>query len=120
MGARLSVLSWQLVLMYPLDHDLVPRHRRATADDLRLLAPLHIHRRGTMLPALRADDPIVQYLDWAGPAYAGSYTVPVCCGGNHSADRPPRRQCVLPRGCRHPVASLTLTDYRNASGNGSG
>lgn len=72
-----SVLPWQLVLTYPLDHELVPRHRRATAEDLSHLPTGSVRRASGMLPALhpafrgdgrhaepclRTTDPIVQYL----------------------------------------------------------
>jgi DNA-directed RNA polymerase subunit H (RpoH/RPB5) len=47
--------------MYPLDHQLVPRHRKASMEDLKLL-PRGTLRRRSCLPAIRADDAIVQYL----------------------------------------------------------
>ena len=62
---RVTVLSWNLLLTYPLDHDLMPPHRHATApEDLERLAQLRLPRGPAWgaLPALRADDPIVQYL----------------------------------------------------------
>ena len=55
--------------MYPLDHQLVPTHRKATADDLKML-PAGALRRRSCLPAIRLDDVVVQYLD-AG-MYSGS------------------------------------------------
>lgn len=77
LGSRLTVLPWHLVLMYPLDHSLVPPHRLATPGELRELQQRyglvthnhHHHRRPavatTTLPALRADDPVAQYLGLA-------------------------------------------------------
>lgn len=57
----LRVLPWSLVLMYPLDHTLVPKHQRASlADMLRETGLRTLSVRN--LPALRADDPIAQYL----------------------------------------------------------
>ena len=53
---RIDVLPWPLVLARPLDHDLVPPHRRATAAERARLRPLH------HLPSLRADDVVAQYL----------------------------------------------------------
>ena len=44
------------MLLYPLDHDLVPTHRRATPEERRALAPVN------RLPLLCLDDPVVQYL----------------------------------------------------------
>lgn len=62
-ATRLSVLTWQAVLIAPLDHALVPPHRRATAEDLALLDRMAIgHRRGALLPTLPAHDPVAQYL----------------------------------------------------------
>ena len=57
----MRIIPWNLVLMYHLDHQLVPAHRRATADDLQLL-PAGALKRRSVLPAIFADDPIVQYL----------------------------------------------------------
>ena len=42
---RMRIIPWNLVLMYPLDHQLVPAHRRATADDLQLLPAGALKRR---------------------------------------------------------------------------
>jgi DNA-directed RNA polymerase subunit H (RpoH/RPB5) len=47
--------------MFPLDHHLVPRHQKATAQDLEMLPPGTLRRR-SVLPGIRADDAIVQYL----------------------------------------------------------
>lgn len=58
---RFRMIAWNLVLMYPLDHHLVPRHRRATPSDLKLLPPGALKRRN-ILPSIRFDDAIVQYL----------------------------------------------------------
>lgn len=52
----IALLPWSLVLVYPLDHELVPRHRRATAEERARLHPVH------QLPALRVDDPVARYL----------------------------------------------------------
>ena len=57
-----TVVPWSLVLTYPLDHELVPRHRKAADDDLRRIGGLRLPRGTASLPALRADDPIAQYL----------------------------------------------------------
>ena len=51
-----TVLPWALILMYPLDHELVPRHRRATPEERARLGP------ASQLPTLRADDVIARYL----------------------------------------------------------
>lgn len=48
--------AWSIVLVYPLDHELVPRHRRATATERARLGPRQC------LPSLRSDDVIAQYL----------------------------------------------------------
>lgn len=53
---HISILLWSLVLVYPLDHELVPHHRRATAAERARLAPVN------QLPTLKADDPVAQYL----------------------------------------------------------
>jgi DNA-directed RNA polymerase subunit H (RpoH/RPB5) len=60
-ATRLHIVAWTLVLLYPLDHQLVPRHRKATVEDLKLL-PRGTLRRPSCLPAIRSDDAIVQYL----------------------------------------------------------
>ena len=59
--AHVTVLPWTAVLARPLDHEIVPPHRRATDDDLRA-AGLLARAARAHLPALRASDPIVQYL----------------------------------------------------------
>lgn len=62
-GDRITVLPWQLVLIRPLDHQMVPAHRRATLADLAELDAMGIgHRRGALLPNLCASDPVAQYL----------------------------------------------------------
>jgi DNA-directed RNA polymerase subunit H (RpoH/RPB5) len=58
--AHISILPWVAVLTRPLDHEIVPAHRRATADDLRQMGVARAAR--ALLPSLRASDPIVQYL----------------------------------------------------------
>jgi DNA-directed RNA polymerase subunit H (RpoH/RPB5) len=58
---RFRVISWQLILTYPLDHQLVPKHRFATPEDLKML-PQGALKRRSILPAIRADDAIIQYL----------------------------------------------------------
>ena len=57
----LCVIPWSLVLMYPLDHTLVPQHRRSTVAALEQERGLHIGS-AKLLPALGSDDPIAQYL----------------------------------------------------------
>lgn len=53
----IGVVSWAVVLLYPLDHEMVPPHRRATPEERAALrVPL------SMLPVLRRDDAIAQYL----------------------------------------------------------
>lgn len=52
----ISMLLWTQVLLRPLDHTLVPRHRRATPEERARLTPV------TQLPTLRADDAVAQYL----------------------------------------------------------
>lgn len=58
--ANATVVPWTLVLTYPLDHEIVPPHRRATPADLRA-AGLSRCKPG-LLPAVRSDDPVVRYL----------------------------------------------------------
>ncbi len=58
-----SLLAWHLILTYPLDHEIVPPQRRATADDLRAAGLAKCKR--TALPSVRSDDPVVRYLDLA-------------------------------------------------------
>ena len=58
---QVRLIPWYVVLMYPLDHQLVPVHRKATAEDLKLLPRGTLSRRN-LLPAIRSDDIIVQYL----------------------------------------------------------
>lgn len=54
---RISILLWQLVLIRPMDHELVPKHRKVTTKEERAtLGP------SSNLPALRSDDVIAQYL----------------------------------------------------------
>ena len=60
-------LPWSLVLTQPLDHDLVPRHRRCTPDEITALgmqlpATRAGHARLSHLPCLQSNDPIAQYL----------------------------------------------------------
>jgi DNA-directed RNA polymerase subunit H (RpoH/RPB5) len=58
--AHIAILSWVAVLTRPLDHEIVPAHRKATGDDLRQMGVARAAR--ALLPSLRASDPIVQYL----------------------------------------------------------
>lgn len=58
--ANASVLPWTLALTYPLDHEIVPPHRRATAADLRDAGLTRC--KPSVLPAVRSDDPVVRYL----------------------------------------------------------
>lgn len=53
---HISILLWSLVLLHPLDHELVPAHRRATPEERARLTPVNL------LPALRSDDAVAQYL----------------------------------------------------------
>lgn len=53
---RITTLPWSTVLMYPLDHEMVPKQRRATPEERSRLLPL------STLPLLRSDDVVVQYL----------------------------------------------------------
>lgn len=55
-----SVVPWSLVLTYPLDHEIVPPQRRATAADLRVAGLARC--KPSLLPCIRSDDPVVQYL----------------------------------------------------------
>ena len=61
-GKKKACRAPSLVLTYPLNHDLVPRHQRASPADLQQLAQLRLPRPGVTLPALRVDDPIAEYL----------------------------------------------------------
>lgn len=90
-GDRLHILPWHLVVTFPLDHQLVPPQRRATATDLvrwcarshntdgEALPPGCLKQR-SILPAVRQDDPVVQYLRefdrYAQPSSEGG----VSCG----------------------------------------
>ena len=59
-SASVSVLPWTAVLVRPMDHELVPPHRRATpAERAALLRTAGALRN---LPVLRSDDAIAQYL----------------------------------------------------------
>ena len=61
-------------MMYPLDHELVPLHRKATAEERRALvgAP-------ALLPSLRVDDVVAQYLGLrAGDVVRIVYTMYFC------------------------------------------
>jgi DNA-directed RNA polymerase subunit H (RpoH/RPB5) len=51
-----KILSWSLILLYPMDHELVPCHRKATDEERSRLAPV------SQFPILRADDVITRYL----------------------------------------------------------
>lgn len=53
---HINLLLWSLILLRPLNHQLVPTHRRATAEERARLRPVK------HLPVLRADDAIAQYL----------------------------------------------------------
>ena len=60
-------VPWSLVLTQPLDHELVPRHRRCTRDEIaslgaQLAATRAGHARLSQLPCLQCSDPIAQYL----------------------------------------------------------
>jgi DNA-directed RNA polymerase subunit H (RpoH/RPB5) len=70
---QVTIIPWSLLMTYPLDHTMVPTHRRASPDEVcRLLGcsnggTSHHHRKATerkanLLPCLRTDDPIAQYL----------------------------------------------------------
>lgn len=60
LGELLAVVSWTLVLSQPLDHVLVPRHSPVTPAETGVLRTNS--SAAAVLPLLRADDPIVQYL----------------------------------------------------------
>lgn len=60
--STITVVPWSVVLMYPLDHELVPHHQRATAEERARHAPVRAH-----LPVLRSDDPIAVYLGLRSP-----------------------------------------------------
>jgi DNA-directed RNA polymerase subunit H (RpoH/RPB5) len=55
-------------MIYPLDHELVPPHRRATPEEvIAMLGTSKLHAtqsnaKLSQLPCLRSDDPIAQYL----------------------------------------------------------
>ena len=65
-----SILLWSLVLTHPLDHELVPCHRRCTPDEISSLGVRPSEHTTTtrpeirlsQLPCLHSNDPIAQYL----------------------------------------------------------
>ena len=68
-AVQTTIIMWSLVMVYPLDHELVPPHRRATSDEVDiLLGPRKpgVGRIGanklSQLPCLRLDDAIAHYL----------------------------------------------------------
>ena len=93
-GTHLRVILWNLVLLYPMDHHLVPRHRRATESDLALLPRGWTLRN---LPGIPLTDPVIQT---RGPMNDDQPAVGVSgvIVGHGGSDRPRRRLRVLPRG----------------------
>lgn len=51
-----ALLPWNVILMFPLAHELVPSHRLATPEERRAIRSVHA------LPVLRSNDVVAQYL----------------------------------------------------------